>query len=75
MQDQILGKWKAGETGLERTVEFARDGKAKLTMLGKTLQGTYKLNGEELPDGTQGGQERRTVRARSVFGREFGPSR
>jgi hypothetical protein len=47
-QDPILGKWEAGETGLKLTVEFASDGKAKLTMLGKTLQGTYKRNGDEL---------------------------
>ena len=47
-EDQILGKWEAGETGFKLTVEFARDGQAKLTMFGKTLQGKYKLNGDEL---------------------------
>jgi uncharacterized protein (TIGR03066 family) len=47
-QDQILGKWEAGETGFKLTVEFAKDGKAKLTILGKTLEGTYKLNGDDL---------------------------
>ena len=47
-EDQILGKWEAGETGFKLTVEFARDGQAKLTMFGKTLQGSYKLNGDEL---------------------------
>ena len=48
-EDQILGKWEAGETGFQaHSVEFASDGKAKLTMFGKRLQGTYKLNGDEL---------------------------
>jgi uncharacterized protein (TIGR03066 family) len=47
-QDQILGKWEAGESGVKLTAEFARGGKAKLTMFGKTLRGTYKLNGDEL---------------------------
>src|ERR1700746_3649132 len=54
-QDQILGKWEAGETGVKLTVEFARDGKAKLTMFGKKLQGTYKMNGDEL-EWTLGGK-------------------
>src|SRR5215831_9462553 len=44
-QDLILGKWEAGQAGAKVTAEFARDGKAKLTMFGKTLQGTYKVNG------------------------------
>jgi hypothetical protein len=47
-QDQILGKWEAGESGFKLSAEFAPGGKAKLTMFGKTLQGTYKLNGDEL---------------------------
>jgi uncharacterized protein (TIGR03066 family) len=47
-EDQILGKWEAGESGLTLTAEFAKDGKAKMTIFGKTVQGTYKLNGDEL---------------------------
>ena len=47
-QDQILGKWEAGESGVKLTAEFARDGEAKLGIFGKTLVGTYKLNGDEL---------------------------
>ena len=47
-QNLIVGKWEAGESGLKLTAEFAKEGKAKLTMFGKTLQGTYKLNGDEL---------------------------
>jgi uncharacterized protein (TIGR03066 family) len=47
-QDQILGKWEAGETGAKLTIEFAKDGKANLTMMGKTVPGTYKLTGDDL---------------------------
>jgi len=47
-QDQILGKWEAGETGAKITIEFAKEGKANLTMMGKTLPGTYELNGDDL---------------------------
>ena len=44
-QNLIVGKWEAGTAGGKLTVEFAKDGKAKLTMFGKSLQGTYKVNG------------------------------
>ena len=44
----IVGRWKAGETGFTITAEFAPGGQAKLTMFRQTLQGTYKLNGDEL---------------------------
>src|SRR5215510_4654033 len=47
-QDLIVGKWKAGQGGVKVTAEFFRDGTAKLTMFGQTLQGTYKLEGDEL---------------------------
>jgi Lipocalin-like domain (DUF4923) len=44
----ILGKWDA-ESALKVTAQFSRDGTAKLTMFGHTVQGTYKLNaGNEL---------------------------
>jgi hypothetical protein len=43
----ILGKWEAGEGSIKITAEFTKDAKAKLTMLGKTLQGTYKVNGDD----------------------------
>jgi uncharacterized protein (TIGR03066 family) len=46
--DRILGKWEAGQTGFKLTVEFAKNGKAKISMLGKPLDGTYKLNGDDL---------------------------
>jgi len=47
-QNLIVGKWEAGESGLKITAEFAKEGKAKLTMFGQTLRGTYKLNDDEL---------------------------
>ena len=48
-QNLLLGKWEAGQTGAKITVEFSKDGKAKLGLFGKTLQGTYKVNdGNEL---------------------------
>ena len=47
-QELILGKWKAGQSGMKVEAEFARDGTAKLTMFGQTLQGRYQFNGEEL---------------------------
>ena len=47
-QNLIVGKWGAGESGLMITAEFTKEGKAKLTMFGQTVRGTYKLNGDEL---------------------------
>jgi len=47
-QELIIGKWKAGQAGIKVTAEFARDGTAKLTTFGQMLQGTYKLEGDEL---------------------------
>ena len=47
-QNLILGKWKAGETGFTITAEFAPGGQAKINMMGQTLRGSYKLNGDEL---------------------------
>jgi uncharacterized protein (TIGR03066 family) len=43
-QDRIVGKWEAGQAGVKLTAEFAKDGKAMITIFGKTLQGTYKVN-------------------------------
>jgi uncharacterized protein (TIGR03066 family) len=47
-QDLIVGKWQAGESGLTLTAEFNRDGTAKLNMFGQVVQGTYKLDGDDL---------------------------
>ena len=47
-QSLILGKWEV-ERVIKMTVEFSRDGTAKLTILGQTVQAAYKLNaGNEL---------------------------
>jgi hypothetical protein len=46
-KDLIVGKWEAGEGGIKMTAEFAKGDKAKLTMMGQTVQGTYRLNGED----------------------------
>ena len=55
-QSLIVGKWRAGEGGAKVTAEFATDGKAKLTMLGRTIQGTYKINGNDELEWTVGGR-------------------
>jgi hypothetical protein len=61
-QSLILGKWEvAGATvggaevvspeagrAIKMTAEFSGDGTAKITMFGQTVQGTYKLTGDEL---------------------------
>jgi uncharacterized protein (TIGR03066 family) len=44
-QNLIVGKWEAGQAGNKITAEFTKDGKATLTMFGKALHGTYKVNG------------------------------
>jgi hypothetical protein len=61
-QDLIVGKWEVVRTktggpdaaytqvakAINMTAEFNADGTAKLTMMRQTLQGRYKLNGDEL---------------------------
>jgi hypothetical protein len=59
-QSLILGKWDA-ESALKVTAQFRRDGTAKLTMFGHTVQGTYKLNPENELEWTLNG---RTTRAK-----------
>ena len=51
----ILGKWEV-ESAIKMTAEFSRDGTAKLTMFGQTLQGTYKLNAENELEWTLNGK-------------------
>ncbi len=46
-QNLILGKWQA-ESTVKMTAEFNRDGTAKLTIFGQTVQGNYKLEDNEL---------------------------
>ena len=43
----IVGKWESANTPTKVTAEFLPDSKAKLTILGQTLQGTYKLNASD----------------------------
>ena len=45
-QSLILGKWET-EGAIRLAAEFNRDGTAKLTMFGQTIQGTYELNAEK----------------------------
>jgi uncharacterized protein (TIGR03066 family) len=54
-QDLIIGKWEAGQAPAKLTAEFAKDGKAKITILGQTMQGTYKLNGDDELEWTMSG--------------------
>jgi len=69
-QSLIVGKWEVSSAKVEgvdspsaaeaakaikMTAEFNRDGTAKMTMFGQTLQGTYKLNDENELEWTMGG--------------------
>jgi len=69
-QSLILGKWEVASAqvggadvrsateaarAINMTAEFSRDGTAKLTMWGQTLQGTYKVNAENELEWTMGG--------------------
>ena len=55
-QNQIVGKWEVEGAPLQMIAEFDKDGTAHMTMLGQTLQGTYKVNGENELEWTMGGQ-------------------
>jgi hypothetical protein len=69
-QSLIVGRWEVASArvagaevqsaaeaarAIKMTAEFRRDGTAKLTMFGQTLQGTYKLNGENELEWTMSG--------------------
>lgn len=41
-QSMILGKWEVEGAPLKMTAEFDRDGAAKMTIFGQTVQGAYK---------------------------------
>ena len=48
-QSLIVGKWEVEGAPMKMTAEFNRDGTAKLTMFGQTVQGRYSLSaGNEL---------------------------
>jgi hypothetical protein len=74
-QSLIVGKWKVASASvggadaqsateaakaIKMTAEFRRDGTAKITMFGQTLQGTYKLNGEDELEWTMSGITRKS---------------
>ena len=44
-QSLIVGKWEV-ESAVKMTAEFSRDGTAKITIFGQTVQGRYQLNGD-----------------------------
>jgi hypothetical protein len=69
-QSLILGKWEMASAqvggvddesaavagkAIKMSAEFNRDGTAKITMMGRTLQGTYKINGENELEWTMSG--------------------
>jgi hypothetical protein len=69
-QSLILGKWEvagaqvggvddesaaAAGRAIKMSAEFNRDGTAKITMMGQTLQGTYKIIGENELEWTMSG--------------------
>ena len=69
-QTLIVGKWEVASArvggadapsaseaarAINMTAEFSPDGSAKMTMFGQTLQGTYKLNGENELEWTMSG--------------------
>jgi hypothetical protein len=54
-QNLILGKWEVEGAPLKMTAEFNRDGTAKITMFGQTLQGEYKLSADNELEWTMNG--------------------
>lgn len=55
-QSMILGKWEIEGAPLKMTAEFDRDGTAKMTMFGQTVQGVYKLTNDNRLEWTLNGQ-------------------
>ena len=69
-QSLIIGRWEivgaqvggvndenaaAAGKAIKMSAEFNRDGTAKMTMMGQTLQGTYKINGSNELEWTMSG--------------------
>ena len=46
-QDLILGKWEVQNAPTKMSAQFNSDGTASVTILGQTMHGTYKMNGED----------------------------
>jgi starvation-inducible outer membrane lipoprotein len=42
----IVGRWEVQNAPTKMTAQFNKDGTASMTMLGQTVRGTYKLNGD-----------------------------
>src|SRR5262245_64333676 len=59
-RDLIVGRWEAGEGPIKLTAEFTKGTTATLTMMGKTVQGTYKVNGDDELEWTVGGTTTRS---------------
>jgi uncharacterized protein (TIGR03066 family) len=55
-QTLIVGKWEVAQSGGIITAEFSKDGKANLTMFGRTLEGTYKMNSDDELEWTLNGK-------------------
>jgi hypothetical protein len=55
-QSLIVGKWEEAQGGGLITAEFSKDGKANLTMFGRTLEGTYKMNSDDEMEWTLNGK-------------------
>ncbi len=56
-QSLILGKWEVEGAPMKMTAEFRSDGTAKITMLGQTVQGAYKLSGDNELEWTMNGMK------------------
>lgn len=54
-QSLIVGKWEVEGAPMKMTAEFLNDGTARITILGQTSQGTYKLNGDSDLEWTMNG--------------------
>ena len=54
-QSLILGKWEV-DSAIKMTAEFSRGGTARITIFGQTLQGAYKVNGENELEWTLNGR-------------------
>jgi len=55
-QNLIVGRWEAGQAGIKVTTEFSRDGKVTVTMFGRPVHGTYKMNGNDELEQTLNGK-------------------
>ena len=54
-QRLILGNWEVEGAPMKMTAEFSDDGTAKLTILGQTVHGRYKLSADNELEWTMNG--------------------